>query len=389
MCQAPPATPSKYTREERGAMLAQADRSIGKVVLRMFPLHHFDDVMQDVRIEVLKAMDKFDPARGAAWVTYATGIAKRAILRIRESQFITEPVAAALLRNPHGFDITFEEMASGYPSPDASVLGPDADAGELDDEDGDEAHRAVRAAVAEPLLANLSPAARAIVEPIVLDGMTPAQVADRIGRSVKDVKLMLRNATKTLAAGNPAVQRALGSEWKPQRPRKSSGRARAVTRSKKCDELEPVAIAALQEFGPVMRPIAERIGVGKDTLASWPRFREAYDRMAAEFPSVKAFQLQAKAIEVLKDCGPILHRIAKQVGVSGITLLRWPGFRAAFELAQATSTVEEPRPEPIPAAFPIAPSPSPRSGHGWHFGKRLAPWTARTLGQRGRRAGKR
>ena len=48
------------------------------------------------------------------------------------------------------------------------------------------------------LLSKLSPAAREIVTLCVFGKLTPDQIAERVGQSVKDVKLAIRNAGETI-----------------------------------------------------------------------------------------------------------------------------------------------------------------------------------------------
>jgi DNA-directed RNA polymerase specialized sigma24 family protein len=80
------------------------------------------------------------------------------------------------------------------------VSGPPA---ALEDDEGDDGENETARAVRKPngyqlyLLSLLPEDNRAIVRAVSFDGFTPAEVADQTGRTVKDVKLIIRNSFTT------------------------------------------------------------------------------------------------------------------------------------------------------------------------------------------------
>ncbi|QEL14333.1 sigma factor [Limnoglobus roseus] len=410
MCQAVDACPTTPSQAERLEMLQRAEPFIKSCVRKAMP-RQADDLCQDARLKVWECTEKFDPARGVKWTTYVVGITKRIVLKAL-STAKSSPVGEAWGGDQSGDDRTVEDLAEDIPKEDTDPFFEP----EPDEELGDDVHRAVRAVAAEPLLACLSPLARSVVEPIILEGVNPAQVADRIDRSDKDTKLMIRNAVSSIAKRFDEANKAVG------------GKPRALGYCPiKREQFESLAIAALTEGGPDMRRIAKRFGVSVSAMSKWPAFRAAYDRMKPNARRTPA-ELEQQALALLAEIGPSLIRIATRLRRAETTLKKFPEFMAAYGQAKAQadrvwaercrlaleavgsgqSLVEiasahdiSPRTlakliakrdaakasgerEPAPAAKP-QPAERPRSGHGWHFGKRLAPWTARTLGRRDRK----
>jgi RNA polymerase sigma factor (sigma-70 family) len=186
-------------RAEREAMMKDAECVVRAFVLKSaIRPSQKDDAIQDVMLTVWEKTLKFDPALGVKWTTYVVGIARRTITR-QLSRATKEPVQAEQEQLGTVPDRGGEDREAGQ---------HDADGGDCDSEDRESEiagalREAVRLKLSEPILDRLTPKLRQLVEMVAFEGLTPEQVAIRLGYPVKAVKINLQAAVRRMLGQVP------------------------------------------------------------------------------------------------------------------------------------------------------------------------------------------
>lgn len=139
-----------------------------------------EDRAQELRLLAWKLTATFDPTRGAKWSSYFMAAAKRVVETERVRQLNRPEV---LRDDPADWGDVPDPASLGGPEPEPDTEG--------------ELHAAVRTALTEGLLARCSPLEREVCG-LVVAGDSPARIADRLGKSVRVVKLVMRNAARRL-----------------------------------------------------------------------------------------------------------------------------------------------------------------------------------------------
>lgn len=189
----------------------------------------YDDLVQVASLGLIKAVDRFDPARGVEFTTYATktmlgelkrhfrdkGWAVRAPRRIQEL-YLHLGQAVAQMSQELGRSPTIRELAhatsaseddviealeagQAYRSASLDSAGPDEEA--LIERLGVEDERfrdAEWRAVLEPHLERLAPRDREILRLRFVDGLTQSEIATRIGISQMHVSRLLSRSLGAL-----------------------------------------------------------------------------------------------------------------------------------------------------------------------------------------------
>jgi RNA polymerase sigma-B factor len=194
-----------------------------------------DDLVQVATIGLLKAVDRFDPERGASFASFATPTILGELRRyFRDSTWAVRvprqlqervlaisaavgPLAQRLARSPSPAEIAVEtglteeevlealeaDGAYGTTSLEpASETGtrPDTTMRLADDPEGRAEHLVERRLLAEYLVGTLSERERHIVELRFVDGLTQSQIAERIGVSQMQVSRLLTRALASMRA---------------------------------------------------------------------------------------------------------------------------------------------------------------------------------------------
>ena len=198
-----------------------------------------DDLVQVASLGLIKAVDRFDPGRGAEFSTYAThtivgelkrhfrdkGWAVRAPRRMQELYLRLGKVVGTLGQEL-GHSPTIAELAGVLNVSEEEVLEAleagqayrsaslDAPAGGEEGEslgsrlgdDDPSLEDAERRATLSPLLAKLAPRERLIVQLRFFEGLTQSEIAERLGISQMHVSRLLARSVATLrnAAEAPA-----------------------------------------------------------------------------------------------------------------------------------------------------------------------------------------
>lgn len=134
-------------------------------------LHHLDDLQHDAALACVEASRRYQPGQGTKFSTYATPCIKRHLLRCVEQ---LRPDATAV--RFESWDVVPDEGSDAEEPAATLVLDPDQ-----------------RAA-----LDRIRPGDREAVRLVFCEGLSPDRAAEQIGVGVKDVKLMLRNAARSL-----------------------------------------------------------------------------------------------------------------------------------------------------------------------------------------------
>ena len=192
------------------------------------PQHPVEDLTQVASIGVLKALDRFDPGRDAAFSTYAHALMTGEIQRhVRDSRLVKIPRsiyeqvptfqrAHARLRGELGRDPSRDELAAAleidketvveimdaamhaqHVSLDAAV----EEAGDefaLGDTDGAFA-RAEAGALLAPMLSRLTARERMIVDLRFEEGLSQSEIAEGLGISQTHVSRLIRRALDKLS----------------------------------------------------------------------------------------------------------------------------------------------------------------------------------------------
>lgn len=176
-----PKPDNTLTRDERIALVAGCLNLCRKLARQAVPDARgaeVEDLESEAYIACCKAAKVFDPAGTAKFSTYATGYIRKRLKELAADQ-------REQARLARGIDWG---LVPGRPEADP-------------DEAGDAAPEPAGPADADLLFLNHlgSDEARQCVALVLWGGVSPAQVAVQIGRDVKDVLLILRNAAKTLS----------------------------------------------------------------------------------------------------------------------------------------------------------------------------------------------
>jgi RNA polymerase sigma-B factor len=194
-----------------------------------------DDLVQVATIGLLKAVDRFDPERGASFASFATPTILGELRRyFRDSTWAVRvprqlqervlaisgavgPLAQRLARSPSPAEIatetglTEEEVLEALEADGAygtTSLEPASESGArtdttmrlADDPEGRAEHLVERRLLAEYLVGTLSERERHIVELRFVDGLTQSQIAERIGVSQMQVSRLLTRALASMRA---------------------------------------------------------------------------------------------------------------------------------------------------------------------------------------------
>ena len=192
------------------------------------PQHPLEDLTQVAGIGVLKALERFDPARDAQFSTYAHSLMTGEVQRhVRDSRMVRIPRSIyeqvpllqrtlSQLRITLGREPTRDELAdalqvtkedvielmdaamhSQYVSLDAAA---EADGGELDLGHHDLAFdQAEAGAMLEPMLGALTNRERMIIDLRFDEGLSQSEIADGLGISQTQVSRLIRQALDKLS----------------------------------------------------------------------------------------------------------------------------------------------------------------------------------------------
>lgn len=179
-----PAT-NALTQDQRNELVASCDRTCKsearKAALQSSGRHEFDDLLQEAYIACIGASKRWLPDVGVQFNSYATACVHRHLKN--------------LISHGRTDDVRVEDWDT-VNRQHADPLAPRA----LTPDE-------------ERIIAELKPEAVRIVTLIVAEKLTPEQVAEQIGRPVKDVKLIIRNATPKLLAA--AKKEGTPDLWQP------------------------------------------------------------------------------------------------------------------------------------------------------------------------------
>ena len=194
-----------------------------------------DDLVQVATIGLLKAVDRFDPERGASFASFATPTILGELRRyFRDSTWAVRvprqlqervlaisgavgPLAQRLARSPSPAEIaietglTEEEVLEALEADGAygtTSLEPASETGTrtdttmrlADDPEARAEHLVERRLLAEYLVGTLSERERYIVELRFVEGLTQSQIAERIGVSQMQVSRLLTRALASMRA---------------------------------------------------------------------------------------------------------------------------------------------------------------------------------------------
>jgi RNA polymerase sigma factor (sigma-70 family) len=183
--------PNGLTIADRERMLLAVEKLIKKAANALqnrlrsrFPDEDREDFEQDVRLDLWKALDNFDPTRGVKWSTYAFTAIDRASKRAFTAAQNTPTLQS------------FDEEGSTLP--DRAVARED---GPEEPRDADtELHAAVGRQLAGGILSRLGPGHRRLVERVVFEGLTADQIAEQDGHPAKVVKANIKAALRAMSA---------------------------------------------------------------------------------------------------------------------------------------------------------------------------------------------
>jgi RNA polymerase sigma factor (sigma-70 family) len=169
----PPAL-NTLSEPERMLLVDSAKRTCAKearVAAHANPAHEFEDLEQEAFLACVEAARRWSPTAGTKFNTYATACIRRHLANVTTAH--------------RGEGQTHIEGWDAVATPDRSGV---------EEEDAVESLTETQTAA----LARLGEPARTVVTLIVVNGLSPDQVAVQLNRPVKDVKLIARNAAKAL-----------------------------------------------------------------------------------------------------------------------------------------------------------------------------------------------
>ncbi|HEY1192337.1 MAG TPA: sigma-70 family RNA polymerase sigma factor [Gemmata sp.] len=169
----PPAL-NTLTEPERMALVDSVKRTCAneaRKAARANPAHEFEDLEQEALLAAVEASRRWCPDLKTKFNTYATSCIRRHLANVTTTY--------------RGEGVTHIEGWDAVTTPDRSGVEEEDAVKELDE-------------VQSEALTRLGEPARSIVTLIVVNGLSPEQVAVQLDRSVKDVKLIARNAAKAL-----------------------------------------------------------------------------------------------------------------------------------------------------------------------------------------------
>jgi RNA polymerase sigma factor (sigma-70 family) len=165
---------NSLTEGERMALVESCKRTCAheaRRAARNSPGHEFEDLEQEALLACVEASRRWSPDAGTKFNTYATACIRRYLQSVTARH--------------RGDGIVHLESWDAVVQPDGTGDEPDGEPDPL-------------TARQEDALARLGEPARTILKMVVVDGLTPDQVATQLDRPVKDIKLIMRNAAKAL-----------------------------------------------------------------------------------------------------------------------------------------------------------------------------------------------
>lgn len=229
---------------ERERLLASVDKWICRVVNGAgLPAAEVEDVIQDCRLEVWKASERFDPARGIAFTTFAGHVVRRRLAEFRRNKAThggpaaVHPEVPESIPDPAGWDGNVDDGTE-------AAFGP---------EDADMEAR-IRALAAGEWLSVLTDSQKRLFELVALRGLTAPQAAAQIGVKLSIVEIALRGIVKKIEGHlSPALAAKL-EKWKADDAVAPARKARyAKGREWKPKEKRPAA----EKPDPGEKPAAE------------------------------------------------------------------------------------------------------------------------------------
>lgn len=206
-------------------LMPQAER-----VARRFagPQHPVEDLTQVAGIGLLKALQRFDPSRDAAFSTYAFALMTGEVQRhVRDSRMVRIPRAIyeqvpafqramARLRLELGREPTRDELAEALGTSkeeiveimDAAMTAQHVSLDAAAEENGGELElgghdsefdRAEAGAALEPMLSVLTPRERMIIDLRFEEGLSQSEIAEGLGLSQTQVSRLVRRALDKLS----------------------------------------------------------------------------------------------------------------------------------------------------------------------------------------------
>jgi RNA polymerase sigma factor (sigma-70 family) len=170
--------------DDRGEKIASVEKVIRNIVNRSgVPVSDREDILQEVRLQLVKGYSRFDASRGATFQTWAGGVAKRICVK-------TQSKNSATKTDDFGHELAGETQQASA----ADDYEPVAkfDTYDSDDPLWEELHRAVKAEMCRRWFSGLTAYQRVVMSAVLVEGRLPSQVADEIGKPLKDVWLCLR-----------------------------------------------------------------------------------------------------------------------------------------------------------------------------------------------------
>jgi RNA polymerase sigma-B factor len=192
------------------------------------PQHPVEDLTQVAGIGLLKALDRFDPNRDAAFSTYAFSLMMGEVQRhVRDSRMVRIPRSIyeqvpafqrtlSRLRIQLGREPTREEIADALGTSkeevveimDAALTAQHVSLDAAAEENGgelelgghdDEFDRAEAGAALAPMLSALTPRERMIIDLRFEDGLSQSEIAEGLGISQTQVSRLIRRALEKLS----------------------------------------------------------------------------------------------------------------------------------------------------------------------------------------------
>ncbi len=199
------------SEQERARLIESVEALVTKLVKEAdVPRSDADDVRQDVRVALWTASKDYDPRR-AKFTTFASEVTRRTLANYRESEYARRSVGRELehddtadrKRGTH-----LDWVADPNAVDPAEAVAAADDTADRDDAEFADLFRRARLEAYKERLGGLSPSGRELVELLAFEGLPIARAAERMGRSLKDAKLILRNALASLSskAGHVAAE---------------------------------------------------------------------------------------------------------------------------------------------------------------------------------------
>lgn len=165
---------NSLTDGERMALVESCKRTCGKearAAAMAAPAHEFEDLEQEAFLACVEASRRWSPDAGTKFNTYATSCIRRHLANVTTRH--------------RGEGVVRIEGWDAVEQPDREGVDGDEEVVPLAEEQ-------------QSALRQLGEPALTVVTLIVVHGLTPDQVATQLGRPVKDIKLIARNAAKSL-----------------------------------------------------------------------------------------------------------------------------------------------------------------------------------------------